>query len=135
MTNAKNTNSRLLRAVTRVKRAVRIWATGAITGSVTSLSFILIHNALSVDSIFELWELGIAIISTTLIITALALIIRSKIYIALPVAYMTLIMPVGGAFFGSSGSEPLWQFGVLGMAGGLVWSTPFALWAIGKSKS
>jgi len=90
---------------------------------------------LAVDSIFQLWELGIAIISTTLIIIALTLIIRSKIYITLPVAYMTLIMPVGGAFFGSSGSEPLWQFAVLGMTGGLVWSMPFAARALAKSKS
>jgi len=115
--------------------AIKIWATGAITGSVTSLSFVLIHNALAVDSIFELWELGIAIISTTLIITALALIIRSKIYIALPVAYLTLLMPVLGAFFGSSGSEPLWQFAILGMAGGIIWSTPFSLWRLARSKS
>tara|TARA_B100000029_G_scaffold125936_1_gene119562 strand:- start:111 stop:431 length:321 start_codon:yes stop_codon:yes gene_type:complete len=105
------------------------------TGSVTSLSFILIHNALTVDSIFELWELGIAITGTTVIIGTLTLIIRSKIYIVLPVAYMTLLMPVVGAFFGSSGSEPLWQFAVLGMAGGLFWSTPFSLWTFTKSKS
>ena len=123
-----------MQALQRAKRAIRIWATGAITGSVTSLSFVLIHNALAVDSIFELWELGIAIISTTLIITALTLIIRSKFYIALPVAYMTLLMPVAGAFFGSSGSEPLWQFAVLGMAGGLIWSTPFSLWTLVKSR-
>ena len=135
MTHPKNTSPRLLQALPRAKRAIRIWATGAITGSVTSLSFILMHNALAIDSIFELWELGIAIISTTLIITAMTLIIRSKIYIVLPVAYLTLLMPVVGAFFGSSGSEGLWQFALLGMAGGLVWSTPFALWAIAKSKS
>ena len=124
-----------MQALPRAKRAIRIWATGAITGSVTSLSFILMHNALAVDSIFELWELGIAIISTTLIITALALIIRSKIYIALPVAYLTLLMPVLGAFFGSSGSEPLAQFAILGMAGGIIWSTPFSLWRLARSKS
>ena len=93
------------------------------------------HNALTVDLIFELWEFGIAIIGTTLIITAMTLIIRSKIYIVLPVAYLTLLMPVVGAFFGSSGSEGLWQFALLGMAGGLIWSTPFALWVIAKSKS
>jgi hypothetical protein len=93
------------------------------------------HSALTVDLIFELWEFGIAIIGTTLIITAMTLIIRSKIYIVLPVAYLTLLMPVVGAFFGSSGSEALWQFALLGMAGGLVWSTPFALWTLAKSKS
>ena len=124
-----------MRTLQRVKRAIRVWSTGAITGSVTSLSFILMHNALTVDLIFELWEFGIAIIGTTLIITAMTLIIRSKIYIVLPVAYLTLLMPVVGAFFGSSGSEGLWQFALLGMAGGLIWSTPFALWAIAKSKS
>ena len=119
----------------RTKKAAKVWSTGAITGSGTSLSFVLMHNALTVDLIFELWEFGIAIIGTTLIITAMTLIIRSKIYIALPVAYMTLLMPVVGAFFGSSGSEPLWQFAVLGMAGGLVWSTPVSLWTLAKSKS
>ena len=135
MTHRKNTRSRLLRAIPRVKRAIRIWATGAITGAGTSLAFILTHNALAADSIFELWELGITIISTTVIVSTLTLIIRSKIYIVLPVAYMTLLMPVVGAFFGSSGSEPLWQFAVLGMAGGLVWSTPFSLWTLAKRKS
>ena len=124
-----------MRALERVKRAIKVWSTGAITGSGTSLSFILMHNALTVDLIFELWEFGIAIIGTTLIITVMTLIIRSKIYIVLPVAYLTLLMPVVGAFFGSSGSEGLWQFALLGMAGGLIWSTPFALWVIAKSKS
>ena len=135
MTHPKNASPRSLRTLQRVKRAIRVWSTGAITGSGTSLSFILMHNALTVDLIFELWEFGIAIIGTTLIITAMTLIIRSKIYIVLPVAYLTLLMPVVGAFFGSSGSEWLWQFALLGMAGGLIWSTPFALWAIAKSKS
>ena len=116
-----------MQALQRAKRAIRIWATGAIIGSVTSLSFILINNALTVDLIFELWEFGIAIISTSLIIAALTLIIRSKIYIALPVAYLTLLVPVVGAFFGSSGSEPVWQFALLGTGGGFIWSTPFAL--------
>lgn len=124
-----------MQALQRAKRAIRIWATGAITGSGASLSFILMHNALAVDLIFELWEFGIAIISTSLIITALTLIIRSKIYIALPVAYLTLLVPVVGAFFGSSGSEPVWQFALLGMVGGFIWSTPFALWSFIKSGS
>ena len=135
MTHPKNASPGSLRALTRVKRAIRIWAAGAITGAVTSLSFILTHNALTVDLIFELWEFGIAITATTLIIIAMTLITRSKIYIVLPVAYLTLLMPVVGAFFGSSGSEALWQFASLGLAGGLVWSTPFALWTLAKSKS
>ena len=135
MTHPKNASPRSLRTLQRVKKAIRVWSTGAITGSGTSLSFILMHNALTVDLILEFWEFGIAIIGTTLIITAMTLISRLKIYIVLPVAYLTLLMPVVGAFFGSSGSEGLWQFALLGMAGGLVWSTPFAVWTLAKSKS
>ena len=119
----------------RIKNAAKVWSTGALTGSGTSLSFILAHNALAADFFFELWEFGVAIIAPTLFIAIVTVITRSKIYIVFPVAYLTLLMPVVGAFFGSSGSEALWQFALLGMAGGLVWSTPFALWAIAKSKS
>ena len=72
---------------------------------------------------------------TTTSAAATVIIIRAKIYIALPVAYLSLLMPVLGAFFGSSGSEALWQFALLGMVGGLIWSTPFALWAFAKSGS
>ena len=135
MTHPKNASPRSLRTLQRVKRAIRVWSTGAITGSGTSLSFILVHNALATDFMFELWEFGVAIIAPTLVITVVTVITRSKIYIVLPVAYLTLLMPVVGAFFGSSGSEGLWQFALLGMAGGLIWSTPFALWVIAKSKS
>ena len=119
----------------RIKNAAKVWSTGALTGSGTSLSFILAHNALAADFFFELWEFGVAIIAPTLFIAIVTVITRSKIYIVFPVAYLTLLMPVVGAFFGSSGSEPLWQFAVLGMAGGLVWSTPVSLWTLAKSKS
>jgi hypothetical protein len=119
----------------RTKKAAKVWTTGALTGSGTSLSFILVHNALATDFIFELWEFGVAVIAATLVVATITLITRSKIYIAFPVAYLTLLMPVIGAFFGSSGSEPMWQFAALGTVGGLVWSTPFALWSFAKNRS
>jgi len=45
------------------------------------------------------------------------------------IVYLTLLIPILGAFFGSSESEPLWQFAALGLIGGLAWSTPFTLTA------
>jgi hypothetical protein len=93
------------------------------------------HNALTVDLMFDIWEFGVAAITPILVVVAVTLITRSKIYVVFPVAYLTLIMPVVGAFFGSSGSEPMWQFAVLGIVGGLIWGTPFALWAFAKSES
>ena len=116
----------------RIKRGVKIWSIGALTGSGTSLSFVLMHNALTVDLMFDIWEFGVAAITPILVVIAVTLITRSRVYVVFPVAYLTLIMPVVGAFFGSSGSEPMWQFAALGMVGGLVWSTPFALWSFAR---
>ena len=135
MTDPKRVTHGPPQIVLRIKRGVKIWSTGALAGSGTSLSFVLMHNALTVDLMFDIWELGVAAITPILVVVAVTLITRSKIYVVFPVAYLTLIMPVVGAFFGSSGSEPMWQFAVLGMVGGLIWGTPFALWAFAKSGS
>ena len=135
MTNSKRTTHVSPQIMLRIKRGLKIWSIGALTGSGASLSFVLMHNALTVDLIFDLWEFGVAAITPILVVIAVTLITRSRVYVVFPVAYLTLIMPVVGAFFGSSGSEPMWQFALLGMAGGLVWSTPFALWACVKSRS
>ena len=135
MTDPKRATHGPRQIVLRIKRGAKIWSIGALTGSGTSLSFVLMHNALTVDLMFDTWEFGVAAITPILVVVAVTLITRSKIYIVFPVAYLTLIMPVGGAFFGSSGSEPMWQFAVLGIVGGLIWGTPFALWAFAKSGS
>ena len=135
MTDPKKATHEPPQIVLRIKRGVKIWSIGALTGSGTSLSFVLMHNALTVDLMFDIWEFGVAAITPILVVVAVTLITRSKIYVVFPVAYLTLIMPVVGAFFGSSGSEPMWQFAVLGMVGGLIWGTPFALWAFAKSGS
>ena len=100
---------------------------GGLTGLGTGLSFILVHDALTADLMFDLWEFGVALVTPALIAVVLTLATRSRILILLAVAYLTLLIPVLGAAFGVSGSEPLWQFAALGLVGGLVWSTPFAL--------
>ena len=109
-------------------RAIKVWLVGGLVGLVTGLSFTLVEDALTTDLMFDLWELGVALVVPLLMAVFVALATRSRIGILLAVAFLTLLMPVCGASFGASGLEPLWQFAALGLVGGLVWSTPFALW-------
>ena len=113
-----------------IRRAIKVWLVGGLVGLGTGLSFIMVHDALTTDLMFDLWEFGVALVTPTLIAAVVALATRSRIVMLLAVAYLTLLIPVLGAAFGAAGSEPLWQFAALGLVGGLVWSTPFALWAL-----
>ena len=111
------------------RREIKVWLVGGLTGLVTGLSFILVHDALTTDLILDLWEFGVASVTPALVAVVVALATRSRIVMLLAVAYLTLLIPVLGVAFGASGS-PLWQFAALGLVGGLVWSTPFALWQL-----
>ena len=112
----------------------KIWLVGGLTGLGTGLSFILVHDVLTTDLMFHLWEFGVALGTPGLIAVLVAIATRSRIIILLAIAYLTLLIPVLGASFGASGSEPLWQFAALGLVGGLVWSTPFALWQLTRRR-
>ena len=113
-----------------IRRAIKVWLVGGLVGLGTGLSFIIVHDALTTDLMFDLWEFGVALVTPALIAVAVALATRSRIVMLLAVAYLTLLIPVLGPAFGGTGSEPIWAFGALGLVGGLVWSTPFALWAL-----
>ena len=43
------------------------------------------------------------------------------------VGVLTMFIPVLGITMGASASEPLWQFCLVGIVGGGVWSVPFAI--------
>ena len=107
---------------------------GSLVGLVTGLSFTLVVDALTTDLMFDLWELGVALAVPLLMAVLVALATRSVIGILMAIAFLTLLMPVYGASFGASGSEPLWQFAGLGLVGGLVWSTPFSLCQLRKRR-
>ena len=115
-------------------RAIKVWLVGGLVGLVTGLSFILVHDALTTDLMFDLWEFAVALVTPALIAALVAIATRSRIVILLAVAYLTLLIPVLGASFGASGSEPLWQFAALGLVGGLVWSSPFSLWQLKRRR-
>ena len=112
------------------RRAIKVWLVGGLAGLSTGLLFIIVHDALTTDLMFDLWEFGVALVTPALIAVVVARVTRSKIVILLAVAYLTLLIPVLGPAFGGTGSEPIWAFGALGLVGGLVWSTPFALWSL-----
>ena len=74
------------------------------------MSFIMTHDALTTDLMFDLWEFGITLITPALIAVVVALVTKSRIVIVLAVAYLTLLIPVLGPAFEGTGSEPIWAF-------------------------
>ena len=120
--------------VSGARTAIKLWWVGGLTGLVTGLSFTLVEDALTTDLALDLWELGVASVAPLLMAVLVALATRSKIGILLAIAFLTLVMPVCSASFGATGSEPLWHFAALGLVGGLVWSTPFALWQLTRRR-
>ena len=117
-----------------IRRAIKVWLVGGLVGSGTGVAFIAIHDALTIDSMFDLWEFGVTLLTPALIAVFAAKIARLRVATLVPIAYMTLLIPVLGPAFGGTGSEPLWAFALLGLVGGLVWSTPFSLWAWRSTK-
>ena len=121
-----------------IRRAIKVWLVGGLVGLGTGLSFIIVHDALTTDLMFDLWEFGVALVVPLLIAVLVALATRSRIGILLAVAFLTLLIPVLGVSIGASGSEPLWQLRVqlaaFGLVGGLVWSIPFAFWQLTRRR-
>ena len=111
------------------RREIKVWLAGGLTGLVTGLSFILVHDALTTDLMLDLGEFGVALVTPAPIAVVVALATRSRMVMLLAIAYLTLLIPVLGVAFGSSGS-PLLPVAASGLVGGLVWSTPFALWQL-----
>ena len=112
-------------------KSIRIWWVGGITGSGTGLLFFLATFILSIDGELALPELGIALITPAIVAVLVARATNSKIVILLIVAYLTLVVPLIGPLFGAPDPDIMIvvTLAILGLVGGLVWSTPFVLWA------
>ena len=117
-------------------RPIKIWMTGSITGSGTSLLFFLASLILSIDGELTLPEFGIALLSPTIVATLVTKITHSKMLLSLTVAYLTLVIPTIPALLGAPNQDVkvAVTLAILGLVGGLVWSTPFALWAYFKKR-
>ena len=110
------------------RRVIDIISLGGFAGATTSAIFILVHEILTRDSSLNLWEFGVTLSVPALIALMFSSVTKTRFIILLLITYLTFFIPTLGAVFGSSGSEPFWQFAMLGLLGGLVWSIPFAFW-------
>ena len=110
---------------------LNLWLIGGITGTGTSLLFLSFHYALTTtDNVFSGWEFLISLTSPALAAAIVAIVKKATLrhfIMLLFIAYLTFVIPVLGASFGASGSEPIWQYARLGFVGGLFWTTPFIL--------
>lgn len=107
-----------------------MWLVGSATGAGTGFLFFLATTILSNDDL-TLPKFSVALITPSIVAFLMSMATRSNVLILLIVAYLTLVMPVLGALFGAPNSDirVVLMIITLGLAGGLVWSTPFALWA------
>ena len=110
-------------------RVFTILIQGSLAGAATSSAFILVNDLLTRDSRLDLWEFGVTLSVPLLVTIVFTSATKTKFMIFLPITYLTLFIPTIGAIFGSSGSEPFWQFVMLGLIGGSGWSIPLALWS------
>ena len=110
------------------RRVIDIMSLGGFAGATTSAIFILVHEILTRDSSLNLWEFGVTLSVPALIALMFSSVTKTRFIILLLITYLTFFIPTLGAVFGSSGSEPFWQFAMLGLLGGWVWSIPFAFW-------
>ena len=118
-------------------RSIKIWLVGGITGTFTSLFFHLAILILSIDDEIGLSEGAIALITPAIVAVLVARATNSKTITLLIVAYLTLAVPILGSIVGDSDFD-IGVLGVLvalGLVGGLVWSTPFALLAFKRQKN
>ena len=129
-------NSRLFRVPKWIRIPfARVWLASGITGFNTGLSFILVSRALSTDSEFALWEFVLALAAPAIVAWMVGRFFKMGKANLLAVAYATLLVPVIGPAFGGTGSESPILFAVLGLVGGLIWGTPYALWTLIKGKN
>ena len=110
-----------------MNRFVRISAGGSLVGLGVSILYPLVNNLLTTDQILDLWEFAVILLVPLPVSFILFRAIKLPLFMILAVGYLTLFIPLISAHFGSSGAEPFWQFLVLGVIGGFVWSIPFVI--------
>ena len=100
---------------------------GFFSGAAIGTGFKFGTELFSFDGILSFYEFLIVFAVLPILITLLTRkLFRTNRWSILPVCYLTLLIPVLGASFGASGSEPLWTHPLLGGIGGLAWIAPLA---------
>ena len=115
-----------------LSRFVKFWLAGGFVGMATVTAFFLASNLFSPDGIFTGQEFVVALLTPAFVAVAVAKVTRLGICSFVVVAYLTFLVPGLGPMFGASGSEPLYIWPALGLAGGLVWSIPFVIFRLAR---
>ena len=110
-----------------MNRFARICVGGSLVGSGVGILYPMVYDLLTTDQNLELWEFAVILLVPLPVSFILFRAIQLPLFMILTVGYLTLFIPVMSAHFGSSGTEPFWQFLVLGVIGGFVWSIPFVI--------
>lgn len=113
-------------------KGIKIWVLGGAAGSLVGILLFTVTLILSVDGSLTLPEFGIALFIPAIIAVVLAKLTHSNMTVLLIVVYLTLLIPVLGPLFGApnQGFEVAASLSLFGLIGGLVWSTPFAVWGL-----
>ena len=121
----------------QIANAFKVLIAGAITGFLVGFSFNVISGLFSLDSILDLIEFLLSLIaSMTIPVFIIIMASRAQTFNFIQFKCVAVIVPfvfgcpVLGASFGASGSEPIWMFGMLGFVGGIIWSSPLAIWTL-----
>jgi len=103
---------------------------GLITGLGTGLGWSALVHVLSYDQVLNGREFGLSLILPLLVGLGAWQIIGVHRRVLLPIAYLTLFLPVLG--IGAGGANIL-QMTIAGALGGVFWASPFVLYTLVKS--
>ena len=113
---------------------------GGLTGVIVAVGFQVLPDVCcdGVATVFSIYELVATVVMILVAVSLfgslhhaarksgkLGFVLRFRSVVI--VGTLTMFIPVLGITIGASGSEPLWQFCLVGFIGGAAWSVPFAI--------
>ena len=102
-----------------------ITISGSLTGLGTGLFWSLVVSLFSIDQLFNGTELLLSLAVPGLIAVTIWKTLKIRFWIVIPIAYLTLLIPLFGIGFG--GANTL-QMTIGGVIGGFCWSVPIILY-------
>ena len=113
---------------------------GGLTGGIVALGFQVLPDVCcdGVATVFSFYELLATVVMILLAVSLFGFLHHAarksgksrfvlRFRSVVIVGTLTMFIPVLGITIGASGSEPLWQFSLIGFIGGAAWSVPFAI--------
>ena len=98
---------------------------GSLTGLGTGIFWSLVVNLFSIDQLFNGTELLLSLAVPGIIAVTIWKTLKIRFWIVMPIAYLTLLIPMFG--IGLGGANTL-QMTIGGVIGGFCWSVPIILY-------